>query len=511
MKQLAMALSTIFSCGVSALAAAPQPTPADHPNIVFIYGDDVGYGDLSCYGAKAVSTPNIDRLASEGLRFTNAYASSATCTPSRYSLLTGSYAFRQQGVKILQGDAKLIIHPGRETLPAMLKRAGYRTGAVGKWHLGLGEGTQPLNWNDDIKPGPMEVGFDYSFIMAATGDRVPCVYVEGHRVVGLDTSDPIEVSYETPFPGEPVGKEDRASLAMDWSHEHNDAVIHGIPRIGFMKGGHSALWQDDQMAKTFTDKAISFVDQDTTHPFFLYLAAQDIHVPRVPNEQFKGKTTMGPRGDAIVELDWMVGQVMDSLRKRKLLDNTLVILSSDNGPVLDDGYKDGAVEKIGDHKPAGPYRAGKYSVFEGGTRIPLITWWPGKIAPGTSAALVSQVDLLGSLAALTGEKYSAADAGDTRDESAALLGRTQTGRESLVEQGWGLGLREGSWKYIAPGRSRDGLGPWTYVRIAEPGLLYNLADDPGETHDLSAEQPQKLAELRAELAKTAGAGSAAAH
>jgi len=502
--------SIVVACALSLLplmagAAEPDRPAARKPNIVFIYGDDIGWGDFGCYGATAVQTPNIDRLANGGLRFTSAYATSATCTPSRFSLLTGEYAFREKGTGILPGDAKLIIRPGRETLPAMLKRAGYRTAAVGKWHLGLGEGSEELNWNQDIKPGPGEIGFDYSFIMAATGDRVPCVYVEGHRVVGLDPSDPIEVNYKKSFAGEPTGESARDTLTMDWSHGHSDAIVHGISRIGFMKGGKSALWQDDDMAKVFTEKATAFIEREKAAPFFLYLAAQDIHVPRVPNKQFVGKTNMGPRGDAIVEFDGMVGQVEQTLAKLNLLDNTLIVITSDNGPVLDDGYKDGAAEKVGDHKPAGPHRGGKYSMFEGGTRVPFVAHWPGKVKPGTSDALFSQIDFVASLAALTGQTFNKADAPDTQNQLPALLGESKTGRDSLIEHASGLAVRQGEWKYIPPGRTRESLSPGKMVRIPEPGFLFNLANDPGETKDLAASNPEKLKQLQELQAKTTGA------
>lgn len=484
-------------------AAVQKPVDAaQKPNIVLIYADDIGYGDFSCYGATAVRTPNVDRLAAGGLRFTNAYATAATCTPSRFSLLTGMYAFRQKGTGILPGDAKLIIPPGRETLPGMLQRAGYQTAVVGKWHLGLGSGNDELNWNKEITPSPNEVGFDYSFIMAATGDRVPCVFVENHRVVGLGPDDPIEVSYKHPFPGQPTGRSHRRELVMDWSHDHNDSIVNGISRIGYMKGGKSALWQDDMMAKDFTRQAVRFVERTRDRPFFLYLAAHDNHVPRVPSKDFVGTTGMGPRGDAIVEFDWMVGQTVATLERLNLLDNTLIIVTSDNGPVLDDGYKDGAVEKLGDHKPAGPYRGGKYSLFEGGTRMPFITYWRGRIQPGVSEALISQVDLLASLAALTGQNFNSTEACDSQNQLPALLGESKHGRDSLVEHAWGFAYRQGDWKYIPPGRTRDKLGPWEDVRIPEPGFLFNLTDDPGETNNLATSLADKLQELHANLMAT---------
>ena len=175
---------------------------AQRPNIVIIYADDVGWGDLSCYGATRVKTPNLDRLASDGIRFTDAHSSAATCTPSRFSLLTGIYSFRNERARVLPGDAPLLIQPGSMTLPAILQKQGYKTGAVGKWHLGLGEGE--VDWNTDIKPGPREVGFDYSFLLPATGDRVPTVFVENQRVVGLDPKDPIRVNYDKPVGSEPA-------------------------------------------------------------------------------------------------------------------------------------------------------------------------------------------------------------------------------------------------------------------------------------------------------------------
>ena len=208
-------------------SSAAETKVRQTPNIIIIYADDIGYGDLGCYGAKAVKTPNVDRLAKEGLRFMTGYCSSATCTPSRFSLMTGEYAFRQPGTGILPGDAALIIQPGRDTLPAVLKRAGYTTAAIGKWHLGLGEKGCKINWNGEIKPGPLEVGFDNCFIIPATPDRVPCVYVQNHRVFHLDPADPLQVSYQKPFPGEPTGRTEHNSLKQD-TKDHLGAVLNGI-------------------------------------------------------------------------------------------------------------------------------------------------------------------------------------------------------------------------------------------------------------------------------------------
>ena len=492
-----------FTGGSLTAASAPA-----RPNIIVIYGDDVGFGDLGCYGATAVKTPHVDQLAAEGVRFTSGYAAAATCTPSRFSILTGEYAFRQKGTGILPGDAKLIIRPGRETLPAMLQRAGYATAAIGKWHLGLGAPGTELDWNGEIKPGPCEVGFDYAFIIPATPDRVPCVYVQNHRVFNLDPADPIRINYRKPFPGEVTGETNRGSLKMNWSHEHNDAVINGIGRIGYMVGGKSALWKDDEMEQVLSRQAVDFIEKEKDRPFFLYYNSHDVHVPRVPNQEFVGKTTMGPRGDEIVEFDWSVGQIVATLKRLNLLDNTLIILTSDNGPVLDDGYQDQANEKLGKHQPGGPYRAGKYSRFEGGTRVPFITFWPGMIKSGVSDALISQVDLVASLAALTGAGCNTNDAVDSENLLPALLGKSKIGRASLVEDAGGLALRQGDWKYIPPGGIRDHLGPWRKIKIPEPGFLFNLAKDPGETLNVAVEHPEIVKDLRAQLERISNGGGA---
>jgi len=491
-----LSITLIAWLGVDTVAAVP---PAK-PNILLIYGDDIGYGDFGCYGAKSVKTPNVDRLAREGLRFTSAYSSSATCTPSRYSLLTGEYAFRQKGTGVLPGDAALIIRPGRATLPSLLKQAGYNTAVIGKWHLGLGE-PGGLDWNKEIKPGPREVGFDYSFILAATGDRVPCVYVENGKVVGLNPSDPVRVSYKDPFPDEPTAMTNHEALKTDWSHGHNMALVNGIGRIGYMTGGKSALWKDEDMADRFTRSAVAFLErQKKDHPFFLYFATHDIHVPRVPNPRFVGRTTMGPRGDVIVQFDWCVGELLETLDRLGFSKNTLVIFSSDNGPVLDDGYKDGAVEKLGDHKPAGPWRGGKYSAFEGGTRVPFLVRWPGRVKPGVSDAVMSQVDLAASLAPLVGQQWPANEGPDSRNVLPALLGDSKIGRDHLVQYARILALRQGDWKYIEPGK-----GPVrtanTNVELANDpgGLLFNLATDPGEQKNLATAQPEKLKELAVAL------------
>jgi len=491
--ELAAVLLTIVS-SAPGLAATTA-----HPNIIVINTDDLGYGDVGCYGATALKTPNIDRLASGGLRFTDAHATAATCTPSRYSLLTGEYAWRKQGTGILPGDADLIIQPGRLTLPAMLQRADYKTGAVGKWHLGLGAGS--IDWNGEIKPGPNEVGFDYAFIMAATGDRVPSVFVENRRIVGLDPNDPVRVSYKNPFPGELTGKEHPELLKMQPTHGHNDTIVNGISRIGHMTGGKAALWKDEDLGDTFLRKAIQFIETNHSHPFFLYYATHEPHVPRVPHPRFVGKTTMGPRGDAIVQMDWSVGEILETLDRLKLTENTLIIFTSDNGPILDDGYKDHAKEKVGDHKPGGPFRGNKYSAYEAGTRVPLIVRWPARVKPGVSDALVSQVDFLASFAALTGQNFDRATAPDTQNTLPALLGESHVGRTETVEQGGPLALRDGAWKFIPPSKGRQVNSNTETETGNDPApQLFDLSQDPGETKNVATNHPERTRQMAAQLA-----------
>lgn len=494
-KSLAYFLLFCFYVFSQAVQAQQQP------NIILIYADDLGYGDVSCYGATQVKTPNIDKLAAQGLRFTHAYATSATCTPSRFSLLTGKYAWRKQGTGIAPGDAALLIPTDMNTLPGMLQKAGYQTAVVGKWHLGLGPQGGP-DWNADIKPGPLEIGFDYCFMMPATGDRVPCVYLENRRIVDLDPADPISVSYKQQIGTEPTGKENPELLKMKPSHGHDHTIVNGVSRIGYMTGGKKARWIDEDMADVLTNRAINFIDKNKHGPFFLYFATHDIHVPRVPHSRFAGKSGMGPRGDAILQLDWTVGEVMEALDRMQLTRNTLLIFSSDNGPVIDDGYHDEAVAKLGTHTPAGPLRGGKYSAFEAGTRVPFLVRWPAKIKPAVSEARISQVDLYASLAALTGQKLAPADAPDSFNVLQALLGASKTGRNYVVSQALNntLSLIQGSWKYIEPSKGPK-INKNTNTELGNDisPLLYNLETDPGETRNVATAHPQLVKKLADQL------------
>lgn len=481
------------------LCTVVTATSAEKPNIVYIYADDLGYGDLSCYGATRIRTPNIDQLAKEGIRFTDAHSAASTCTPSRYSFMTGQYPWRKKGTGILPGDAKLIIDPAHPTLPSTLKKAGYKTAAIGKWHLGLGAGDGPIDWNKDIKPGPLEIGFDYSFLIPATVDRVPCVFVENHRVANLDPSDPIKVDYHKKVGNEPTGKEHPELLKMKLTHGHDDTIINGISRIGYMSGGKSARWIDEDIADTITSHAVKFIEENKSRPFFLYFATHDVHVPRVPNARFKGTSGCGLRGDQAQEFDWSVGEIVKTLSRLGLEENTLVIVTSDNGPVLDDGYADGSIRDLEGHKPAGPFRGGKYSVYEGGTRVPFIARWPKKIQPGESDALISQVDCFATFAALVEQDLPPDAAPDSFNVLPALLGKSKHGRDYLVEDARVQSLRKGSWKFI-PGTPSANAGSNKRGIIKAP-QLFDLATDIGEKKNLAKENPKLVKELSEKLEK----------
>lgn len=464
------------------------------PNIILIYMDDLGYGDVSAYGATEIHTPHMDRLAHEGLRFTRGYATSATCSPSRFGILTGVYPWRNKDAKILPGTAPLLIDTSMMTLPRMLKQEGYHTGVVGKWHLGLGSGM--VDWNDHISPGPNEVGFDYSYIMAATQDRVPTVYIENGGVVGLQSDDPIKVSYQKNFEGEPTGKDNPELLKLEWDHGHDNSIVKGISRIGFMKGGEKARWVDEEMSDTFFGKAREYILSNKDKPFFLYYAMHQPHVPRTPHPRFVGTTDMGPRGDVIVEADAMIGELIKTLEEEGIAENTLIIFSSDNGPVVNDGYKDESVERLGDHTPWGPFRGGKYSLFEAGTRVPFVVYWPGVVEPAVSDAMICQMDLFASLADLAGhdQEYTEKDSENLLD---VLLGFSDEGRDELILEATGrTAFRQGDWVMIPPYK-----GPAVNRAVnielgnSDDYLLYNIKEDPGQENNQADDMPDKLKQM----------------
>ena len=492
-KIILYALIIVLSSCKDQTKQSTQLVKENHPpNIIFIYADDLGYGDLSAYGATEIATPNFDNLATNGIKFTNGYATSATCSPSRYALLTGTYPWRNKNAKILPGTAPLLIDTAQITIPKILKKQGYHTGIVGKWHLGLGSGN--VDWNTRISPGPNEVGFDYSYIMAATQDRVPTVYIKDGYVDNLDPNDPIQINYDKNFEGEPSGIENPELLKFRGDPQHSNAIVNGISRIGFMKGGESARWIDEDMADHFLAKAKAYVMNHKESPFFLYYALQQPHVPRTPNSRFVGTSGMGPRGDVIIEADWCVGEFIKTLEQEGLLENTLIIVSSDNGPVLDDGYADQAIEKLGNHTPSGELRGGKYSLFEAGTRVPFIVYWKEQIKPGVSDAIVSQVDLLSSIAKLTGSNISTKDSENMLD---LLLGKSNQGRENLIIEATSrTAFRQGDWVMIP---SYKGPKIITNKGVETGNLdqfqLYNLKEDPRQVQNLAKSNPAKLNEM----------------
>ena len=488
------ALAGCRCLGVKSLARRPKA-------VVIFYADDLGYGDTSTYGQSRVPCPNLDRLAAEGRKFTDAHSPSSICTPSRYSLLTGDYAFRRPGVHILDGDDKLILPlegHGQLTLPAMMRDAGYRTAVIGKWHLGLGAGDEPIDWNRPISPGPKEVGFDYSFIMAATADRVPCVFLRNGSVVGLDPADPITVSYDR-IPkkwDDEVTARTNPELLKAWGrpsdHQHDKTIIDGISRIGHMRGGKAARWVGEEISDTFCREADEFLASAGGEPVFLYFCTNDVHVPRDPHRRFRGRTDLGIRGDTTVEMDDALGKIRASLKAHGY-DDTFFIFTSDNGPYIPDGYEDGAPLAWKDVNPAAPFSGGKYGPYEGGTRVPFIAAWPGEISPGTvSGELVSQTDLARTLAALVGASVPAASMRDSVDVSRALIDGESSARSELVEEtGWcGVGFRQGRWKLIVP---REGAG--------ERPRLFDVETDPGEMNDLAAKEPERVAAMLARLAE----------
>ena len=480
------------------------------PNVVFIYADDLGYGDLGCYGAKNVETPNVDKLAKNGIQFMNGHATAATSTPSRYSLLTGEYAWRKPGTDVAAGNAGMIIRPEQFTMADVFKSAGYSTAAFGKWHLGLGDETGEQDWNAPLPAHLGDLGFDYSYIMAATADRVPRVFIANGMVANYDPEHPIEVSYKKPFEGEPLGKNNPELLYnQKSSHGHNMAIVNGIGRIGYMKGGGKALWKDENLADSITSHAIDFIKANKNNPFFIYFATNDVHVPRFPHDRFRGKNKMGVRGDAIVQFDWSVGQIMKTLKELGLDENTLVILSSDNGPVVDDGYDDQAEELLNGHSPAGPFRGMKYSAFEGGTAVPVILSWPKEVKKGkVSEALISQIDLMSSFASLVGVRMPKGSAPDSQNRLSTWLGHNDDDRPWIIQQSSNhtLSVRTKDWKYIEPsdGPAMIPWGPKIETGNHSTPQLYKMDKDIAEQENVALKHPEKVFELQNILRRVRG-------
>jgi len=474
------------------------------PNILLIVADDLGLGDVSCYGSQTISTPNIDRLADEGLLMNRAYATSATSTPSRFGLFTGMYPWRNPDAKILQGDAPLLINPDSPTLPKMMQANGYASAAIGKWHLGMGYGK--LDWNKEISPSGNTVGFDYTNLIPATVDRVPTVYVENGLVQGLDPEDPILVDYEKNFPGEPTAITNPEMMTMKWDHGHQGTIVNGVPRIGFMKGGKAARWKDDTMADYFLSKVKSFMVSHKDEPFFLYYGLHQPHVPRVPGERFVGSSGLGPRGDVVVEADWCVGQAVACLDSLGLLENTIVIVTSDNGAVLQDGYQDLGKELAEEkgHDPDNGLRGGKYSLFDAGTHIPMVIYWKGHIEPAVSNAWFCQVDLFATIGEMIGAEVP--EGLDSEPYVDVFLGKSLSGgRETqILEAQSRLAMRKGEYVYIPTYYGRNTNETGIELGCNENETLWNLAEDPTQIKDLAPEDTTLLNSMRDEYLRIVG-------
>ena len=497
----------------AALALAFSSAQARQPNVLVILADDLGHGDLGCYGAKLIKTPAIDSLAKSGQVFTAAYAPAATCTPSRYSLLTGDYPWRQKEKQnsILDGDAPLAIEPGRFTLATLFSNAGYQTGIVGKWHLGLGDGKTRIDFNGEVKPGPLEIGFDYCHIIPATVDRVPSVWIENHRVANLDPADPIIVSYQKNISTEPTGLERPDLLIQQADEQHSGGIHNAISRIGYQSGGKAARFIDEELPDTVVAKSAAFIAAHKEKPFFLCVGLFEPHVPRTVKPRFAGASGTGLRGDVIQQADWQVGQILEALAKHQLSDDTLVIFTSDNGPILFDGYEDGSVEDLKTHTPAGPWSGGKYLVKEGGCRVPFIVRWPAKMKPGIRSEMLCLTDIPATMASVTGQENPANILIDSIDQLPTFLAASgNPARTSVVLQGisGAIALRDGDWKFIKSnidqsindmGSGAKATDPRFALAITRNDQLFNLAEDPGENHDLSTQFPERLEAMKKQL------------
>jgi len=369
---------------------------AARPNVLFILADDLGYGDLGCYGATKVKTPNIDRLAREGCRFTDAHSPCSVCTPSRYNLLTGRYAWRTwNGGGTVWANDPCLINEGRYTLASLFREHGYQTAMLGKWHLGFGKpgmkGWDDIlgpDYNRELKPGPLEFGFDYFWGFPHVG-QYPHFIIENHRVLGLDPKDPIRI---TPDP--------RPGYELDYLHRPR---LGGAARLG-QAGGEATRYQHEELCDMLTARAVKWLDEyEPDKPFFLYLAHRNIHGPLKPAKRFLRSSEIGIYGDFLNEFDRSIGQVLNALDRNDLTKNTLVLFSSDNGGIFQ--YRPIDHPDIKGHHINGPLRGQKTSVYEGGVRVPLLARWPGHIAPGRvdDSSLVALTDMLATFAEFFGK------------------------------------------------------------------------------------------------------------
>jgi arylsulfatase A len=465
-------------------AAETAPTP---PNVIIILADDLGYGSVGCYGAKPeqVRTPHIDRLAAEGRRFTDAHTPGSVCSPTRYALITGRYCWRLSRNGVFGTHDPLKIETTRPTIGSLFTQAGYRTAVVGKWHLGLGA-TNPTDYTKPLIPGPREIGFGYDLLVPQNHGDTTNVFIENGQVAGLRSA--------TLTPG-PINTYGKPTVGLD-APQRVDEETNGV----------------------LADKAVAWLAKSTpSQPFFLYFAPVAVHNPITPSVANRGKSGCGPYGDFLMDLDDSVGRVLAEVERQGQSKNTIVVFTSDNGGELESGKKDSpqvAAARAG--LPInGPWRGGKHGVFEGGFRVPYLVRWPARIAPGsTSAQTINLVDTLATLAAIIGAPLPAVEQGaeDSVDVSSAWLGTSESApRRAMitVSEDGVFAIRRGTWKWI------EGI-PVAKVGAKHPRAeehrprLVDLAQDPGETGDLSALHPQVVEELKALLEQCRSASSSRA-
>ena len=495
-----------FVCPFQKLNA--QNKDPKKPNVIYINVDDLGYGDTGVYGATKVFTPNIDKLASEGMRFTDAHTVSAVCTPSRYSFITGEYPVRANNLSsaIFDRDS-LVVNPDQLSVADVFKEQGYATGIVGKWHLGFGT-KRPVNWNGELKPGPLELGFDYYFGIPVLPSHPPFVYVYNHYVVGLEKDDPFVWGKDAktrPYPEK-------------WNR--------GNQKIGGADKAHE-LYVDNMLGTTLKDSAVAFIKRHKEEPFFLYYATNNIHHPFTPAKRFLGTSEAGRYGDYIEELDWIVGEIMKTLDEEKLADNTILILTSDNGAMLNRGGQD--AYKM-EHHMNGDLLGFKFDAWEGGHRVPFMIRWPGKVKPGTVSdkLLGSNVDMLATFAALFNRHLKEGEGVDSFNALPIFLGETdkEIRNEMLIAPNdlTNIALRKGQWMYISAQGGGGFMGKYRGLHDfggasatvftheensdiangkikdnAPPAQLYNVKKDVTEKQNVYNEHPDIVKEMAKEI------------